>query len=111
MSISQNARIIFEQYSGIRVPRSAVRIVWETVTDADGNPVLNADGTEKQRQVYGVYCMWGSTARFKRVNILWQEDEYMIVESVDADDPLRRLRAGDQVITAAEDLYDGKVIE
>ena len=107
----QNAQIIFEQYSGIRVPRSAVRIVWETVTDADGNPVLNADGTEKQRQVYGVYCMWGSTARFKKVNILWQEDEYMIVESVDADDPLRRLRAGDQVIIAAEDLYDGKVIE
>lgn len=107
----QNAQIIFEQYSGIRVPRSAVRIVWETVTDEDGNSVLNADGTEKQRQVYGVYCMWGSTARFKKVNILWQEDEYMIVESVDADDPYRRLRAGDQVITAAEELYDGKVIE
>lgn len=107
----QNAQIIFKQYSGIRVPRSAVRIVWETVTDEEGNPVLNADGTEKQRQVYGVYCMWGSTARFKKVNILWQEDEYMIVESVDADDPFRRLRAGDQVITAAEELYDGKVIE
>lgn len=107
----QTARLIFERYSGIRVPRSAVRIVWEPMKDADGNPVLNADGTEKQRQVYGVYCMWGSTARFKRVNILWQEDEFMIVESAQPDDPLRRLRAGDQVITAAEDLYDGKVIE
>lgn len=107
----QNAQLIFARHNGIRVPRSAVRIVWETVTDTEGNPVLNADGTEKQQQVYGVYCLWGSTARFKRVNILWQEDEYMIVESVDADDPLRRLRAGDQVITAAEDLYDGKVIE
>ena len=81
------------------------------VTEAEGNLVLNADGTEKQQQVYGVYCMWGNTARFKKVNILWQEDEYMIVESAQADDPLRRLRAGDQVITAAEDLYDGKVIE
>ena len=107
----QNAQIIFKQYSGIRVPRSAVRIVWETVTDEDGTPMLNADGSEKQRQVYGVYCMWGSTARFKKVNILWQEDEYMIVESAQADDPYRSLRAGDQVITAAEELYDGKVIE
>ena len=107
----QSAQIIFARYDGIRVPRSAVRILWETVTDDEGNPVLNADGTEKQRQVYGVYCMWGNTARFKKVNILWQEDDYMIVESVNADDPLRRLRAGDQVITAAEDLYDGKVIE
>ena len=107
----QSAQFIFARYDGIRVPRSAVRILWETVTDEEGNPVLNADGTEKQRQVYGVYCLWGSTARFKKVNILWQEDEYMIVESAQAGDPLRRLRPGDQVITAAEDLYDGKVIE
>lgn len=107
----QNARIVFESYSGIRVPRNAVRIMWETVLDKDGNAVLNSDGTEKKQQVYGVYCMWGNTARFKRVNILWQEDEFMIVESAQADNALRCLRPGDQVITAAEDLYDGKVIE
>ena len=107
----QNAQIVFESYSGIRVPRSAVRIVWEDMLDKDGQPVLNPDGTIKQQQIYGVYCLWGSTARFKRVNILWQEDEYMIVESAEKEDPLRRLRAGDPVITAAEELYDGKVIE
>ncbi len=107
----QNAQLIFESYSGIRVPRSAVRIVWEDVLGEDGEPVLNADGTARRQQVYGVYCLWGSTARFKRVNILWQEDEYMIVESAEADNVQRRLRAGDQVITAAEELYDGKVIE
>ena len=107
----QSAQIIFARYEGIRVPRSAVRIVWETVRDEDGNPVLNADGTEKQQQSYVVYCVWGKTSKLKKINILWQEDEYMIVESAQADDPLRRLRPGDQVITAAEDLYDGKVIE
>lgn len=107
----QSARIIFARYQGIRVPRSAVRIVWETVRDEEGNPVFNADGTEKQQQSYVVYCVWGKTSKSKKINILWQEDEYMIVESAQADDPLRRLRAGDQVITAAEDLYDGKVIE
>ena len=107
----QTAQIVFESYSGLRVPRSAVRIVWETVLDEEGQPVLNADGSEKRRQVYGVYCLWGSMARFKRVNILWQEDEFMIVESAQAGDTMRCLRPGDQVITAAEDLYDGKVIE
>ncbi len=107
----QNAQLIFARYEGIRVPRSAVRIVWETVRDEDGNPILNADGTEKQQQSYVVYCMWGKTSRLKKINILWQEDEYMIVESANENDPLRRLRAGDQVITAAADLYDGKVIE
>lgn len=107
----QTAQIVFESYSGLRVPRSAVRIVWETVLDENGQPVLNADGSEKQRQVYGVYCLWGSTARFKKVNILWQEDEFIIVESAQVGDTMRHLRPGDQVITAAEDLYDGKVIE
>lgn len=107
----QTAQIVFKSYSGLRVPRSAVRIIWETVLDENGETVLNSDGTEKRQQVYGVYCLWGSTARFKRVNILWQEDDYMIVASAQADDVLRRLRPGDQVITAAEDLYDGKVIE
>lgn len=107
----QNAQLIFESYSGLRVPRSAVRIVWETVTDEQGNPVLNADGTEKKTQVYGVYTRWGNSARFKKVEILWQEDEYMLVRSLQEGDMARRLRAGDEVITAAEDLYDGKVIE
>ena len=107
----QNAQIIFKNYTGIRVPRSAVRIVWETVTDENGNPILNADGTEKKNQIFGVYCMWGNTARFKKVEILWQEDEYMLVRSLQTNEVSRRLRAGDEVITAAADLYDGKVIE
>ena len=107
----QNAQIIFDSYTGIRVPRSAVRIVWETVKDENGEIVLNADGTEKKTQVYGVYTLWGNSARFKKVEILWQEDEYMLVRSLQENDVSRRLRPGDEVITAAEDLYDGKVIE
>ena len=107
----QNAQIIFKSYTGIRVPRSAVRIVWETETDEEGNPILAADGTEKKKQVFGVYCMWGNTAKFKKVEILWQEDEYMLVRSLQNSEVSRRLRPGDEVITAAAELYDGKVIE
>ena len=106
----QNAQIIFKSYTGIRVPRSAVRIVWETETDEEGNPILAADGTEKKKQVFGVYCMWGNTAKFKKVEILWQEDEYMLVRSLQNSEVSRRLRPGDEVITAAAELYDGKVI-
>ena len=115
----QNAQVIFNSYTGIRVPRSAVRILWEPVTDEEGEPVLKEDGTQQSEQVTGVYCLWGTTARFKPVDILWQEDEYMLV--VPSEERLqsyssesaregRRLRAGDEVITAAADLYDGKVI-
>lgn len=106
----QNAQLIFDSFQGIRVPRSAVRIVWETVLDDEGNPVINTDGTEKQQQVYGVYCLWGNTSRFKPVKILWQEPDYMLVQPIDENDVARRLRSGDEVIIAAADLYDGKVI-
>ena len=115
----QNAQVIFGSYEGIRVPRSAVRLDPRPVTDEEGEPVLDASGNEKTENVTCVYCLWGTTARLKPVKVLWQEDEYMVV--VPDEDYLntissagrregRRLRAGDEVITAAEDIFDGKVI-
>lgn len=115
----QNAQVIFESYAGIRVPRSAVRLDERVVTDEDGNPVLNSDGSERTENVTCVYCLWGNTARYKPVTVLWQEDDYIVV--VPNEEYLstitsattresRRLRPGDEVITAAEDIYDGKVI-
>ena len=98
----QNAQIIFDSYTGLRVPRSAVRILTETVTDEDGT-----DLTEKTT---GVYCVWGSAARFKPVDIVWQEESYILVTPTEGASATRTLRAGDEVITAAEDLFDGKVI-
>ena len=52
--------------------------------------------------------------------MLWQEDEYILVApdeealreiSAEKTRESRRLRAGDQVITAAAEVYDGKVIQ
>lgn len=115
----QNAQVIFDSYTGIRVPRAAVRILWNDVLDENGQPVLNSDWTAKQEQVTGVYCLWGTTARFKPVDILWQEEEYLLVApsekglsayTTDTAREGRRLRSGDEVIIAAQELYDGKVI-
>ena len=116
---SQNAQVIFKSYSGIRVPRSTVRVEQVPVTDEDGNPVLEPDGSERTQPVTCVYSLWGVYARRKPVTVLWQEEEYILVvpddaylSSMTSSDARegRRLRAGDQVITAAADLYDGKVI-
>ena len=98
----QNAQIIFDSYTGLRVPRSAVRILTETVTDEDG--------TELTEKTTGVYCLWGTVARFKPVEVVWQEDTYLLVTPADGATAQRTLRAGDEAITAAEDLFDGKVI-
>lgn len=116
----QNAQIIFESHDGIRVPRSAVRVDTQTVTDENGQPVLDSQGNPKTQPVTGVYCLWGDTARLKPVTVLWQEEEYILAA---ADEEAlaaftseraresRRLRAGDQVITAAAEVYDGKVVQ
>lgn len=115
----QNAQVIFASYDGIRVPRSAVRVDNQAVTDEEGQPVLDSQGRPKTQAVTCVYCLWGNTARLKPVKVLWQEEEYILVA---ADEEAlksiaqertregRRLRAGDQVITAAAELYDGKVV-
>lgn len=116
----QNAQIIFRRYDGVRVPRSAVRVGSQPLTDEDGAPLLNEDGSPKTQSVTGVYCLWGNTARLKPVTVLWQEDEYILAapdeEALGAfpagrAQESRRLRAGDQVITAAADIYDGMVIQ
>ena len=116
----QNAQVIFESYDGVRVPRSSVRVDTQPVTDEDGQPVLDSQGSPKTQAVTCVYCLWGDTARLKPVTVLWQEDEYILVapdeEALKAYSSAqtresRRLRAGDQVITAAAEVYDGKVVQ
>ena len=116
----QNAQIIFESYEGVRVPRSAVRVDTQPVLDEAGQQVMDSQGNPKTRSVTCVYSLWGTTARLKPVKVLWQEDEYILVApdeealreiSAEKTRESRRLRAGDQVITAAAELYDGKVVQ
>ena len=54
------------------------------------------------------------------MKVLWQEEEYILVApdtdalsafSSELARESRRLRAGDQVITAAADIYDGMVVQ
>lgn len=107
----QNVQLVFEQFEGLRVPRSAVRVTNMPVTGEDGEPVYYESGNQQTENVTGVFCLWGSTARFKPVEIVWQEDEYILVRPADGASEGRTLRVGDQVITTAEDLFDGKVIQ
>lgn len=90
----QSASIIHESYSGIRVPTAALRV-------EDGTP--------------GVYCLVGMQAVFKPVTVVYQGENYYLVEPArNADDTentgTSRLRKGDSVIITSEELYDGKVI-
>ena len=91
------------------MPKEALRVRERTVTDEDGNESVVSET--------GVYCMVGMKARFKPVDVLYSGDDFALVrstldtaEEVSKTQEQIRLRAGDEVIITAYDLYDGKVI-
>ena len=105
----QSAEVIRQTITGIRVPIEAVRVRERTVTDEDG--------AESVVSETGVYCVVGMEARFKPVDVLYSGDDFALVRStLDAAEEVTetqetlRLRAGDEIIITAYDLYDGKVI-
>ena len=93
----QSAELILQSYTGLRIPKNALRI--------------SADGES------GVYCRIGRQAWFKPVEVLYQGEDYCLVRpgAVDAaresDVIFYTLRAGDEAITTADRLYNGKVID
>ena len=99
----QSAQAISVRYEGIRVPREAIRIVTETTEDEDG--------TTQETSTTGVYCVMGREATFKPVKIIYSGKSFALVQPDVASDQERlRLRAGDEVIVTARDLYDGKIV-
>lgn len=109
----QTVNLIFKHYVGIRIPKSALRMETVSVT----NPETDA---KTETQVLGVYSVTGAQAQFKPVKIVREGSDYYLV-SPDAESAffqplssgearMRTLRAGDEVIVTAADLYDGKVV-
>ena len=102
----QSAEIILDTTDGLRVPLAALRVATQTVTEKDPETEETAS---KEVNVTGVYCVSGAKARFKQVEVLLTGDDYAVVRSAGSTEKLR-LRPGDEIIVAARDLYDGKVV-
>ena len=106
----QNAQLIFSAYGGIRVPKDALRVVTDTITGSDGEA--------QTVRVTAVYCRVGRTAQLKPVQVVYEGEDYYLVEP----DPsalgplsaqqteLYSIRSGDEIIVTANELYNGKVI-
>lgn len=104
----QTADLVYESAEGIRIPKRAVRLEEKTVTDPES-------GAESTVQQTGVYCLVGSQAEWKPITILWEGDDFYLVEPLlpensELRDEARGIRAGDSVIVRGQDLYNGKVI-
>lgn len=98
----QTVELVFQSVTGVRVPKQALRVAGQTVTDEE-------TGEESAVQVTGVYTLVGEQVEFKPVTVLEQGDTFVLVEA--AGSGRAALQPGDVVVVAAEDLYDGKVIQ
>lgn len=97
---TQSVEIVTEEYTGLRVPQSAVRVT---------------------NGVTGVYILDGSTVRFCAADILYRSDGICIVREgygdtaadgggEDDGETVRRLMLHDRIIIKGKGLFDGKVI-
>ena len=98
----QTAELIFNSWSGLRIPKQALRMEKSTYTDKE-------TGQEVQNNRLGVYAMLGGRAEFKTVEVVTEGDDYYVVRSTT--DESDALRAGDEVIVRATELYDGQLLE
>ena len=99
---SQSVEIIFDSWSGLRIPKEALRMESYTYEDEE-------TGEEKEASRLGVYVLLGGKAEFKTVKVVTEGSDYYVVEPTDATSGA--LRAGDEVITRAVGLYDGQLLE
>ena len=98
----QTVELIFKRYAGIRVPKQALHMETQTTTNEE-------TGEEIQKQVLVVYAVVGRQAEKKPVRIVREGSDYYLVTPTD-DTTRKRLRAGDEIIVTATDLYNGKVV-
>jgi len=97
----QTVDVVTQQLEGIRIPRKALRVVTEDVT--------NDDGTISQVNRYYVFTVVRSQAEQQEVEVLYTSDTYYLVQPVNQSSATR-LRAGDEVILNSSGIYDGKVV-
>ena len=93
----QPVEIIIASYTGLSVPKSALRV--EEWTDSNG----------EQHKDTGVFILSGSVRKFKVINKLYETDDSYIVEQSATDSDM--LVEQDQVIVRGTDLKDNTVVK
>lgn len=96
----QTAELVFESWSGLRIPKQALRLVEFTQEDS-GEPAAVTKT--------GVYALVNGRTEFREVTILYEGSDYYVVRSLGSGRKI--LRAGDTVITHGTGLTDGLLLE
>lgn len=99
----QTAELVFESWSGLRIPKRALRLV-EFTQDASGSGSASPAVTKT-----GVYALVNGRTEFREVDILYEGSDYYVTRPLGSGRKI--LRAGDAVITQGTGLTDGLLIE
>lgn len=100
----QEIDLILGTYTGLKVPKEAVRVSTETQT--------GEDGTETVTSKIGVYIMSGSFARFKEISQIYEADTYYVVrQEVNTAGANNALVMQDLIIVQGKEIEDRKVLK
>lgn len=101
----QTAELIFESWSGLRIPKQALRLV-EFTQESSGSSSAAPPATVNKT---GVYALVNGRTEFREVAILYEGSDYYVTRSLGSGRKI--LRAGDTVITQGTGLQDGLLLE
>ncbi len=86
-----NMTVVNKEYSGLRVPKRAYRVV------------KTEEGNQK-----GVYVQNGMQINFVPVEVIYRDDNYIICEKQNENGNILKLY--DRVVVKGKNLYDGKIV-
>ena len=97
----QTAELVFNSWSGLRIPKIALRLVEEEFEDEETGEVTTSTSL-------GVYALVNGRTEFKEVEVVTEGSDYYVVSPVGTGRKI--LRAGDEIITQATGLQDGQLL-
>ncbi len=102
-----SAQITVGEYTGLRIPASAVHYLKEDGTEAEG---------QGENYVPGVYVKYGNIARFYKIDPvdedhpLITQGDYILVSPKGTDGSVSEVQLYDEIIVSGQNLYDGKLL-
>lgn len=106
----QTVDVVIRQITGICVPRSALRAITEMVTRTVKDEENDREYTvEEEVTTTGVYTVVDTLAEFNPVNVLYQGEDFFLVEPVDPDAAIR-LRENDEIIPYTAGITAGRAV-
>lgn len=98
----QQAELIFEDFTGLRIPKEALRMEKRTLENEE-------TGETTTENILGVYALVSGRVEFKKVEMVAEGSDYYVVRPTDTGRKI--LRAGDEIIVEGTGFYVGQLLE